>query len=299
MNGLLRRLTRRRAAPADENPAGTPGASEPVDATVISLEEGAPMSEEQRELLAREEELRRRRRDLPAGVDPEQLEAKTSEGSRRGALRRRVRYLRRVRELLLRDLGGFYYEVHRSAGTTHGGHRDILETKAARLDAVDQELRELETRLGEPFSGQTVLREPGIGGTCPNCGELHASDAGWCAHCGTPLTERARRRAEQDVDREIAARREREAGRARAAAVATAEGAGGASNGEAATGNARTTARHDSGGAPTTDGEAVTGDAATTALPESGEAPTSELPAGGEEDAGTTDDGATVGERGR
>ena len=36
MNGLLRRLTRRRAATADENPPGTPAASEPVDATVVS-----------------------------------------------------------------------------------------------------------------------------------------------------------------------------------------------------------------------------------------------------------------------
>src|SRR6185295_16117480 len=100
----------------------------------------------------------------------------------------------------------------------HGGHRDILETKAGRLDAVDHELRHLEARLGEQYSGETVVREPGIGGTCPQCGELHSSDAGWCAHCGTPLTERARRRAEHDVDREIAARRDREAERARAEA---------------------------------------------------------------------------------
>ena len=220
MNGLLRRLTRRRAATADEHPPETPAASEPVDATVISLEETAPLSEEERELAAREEELRQRRRDLPAGVDPERLETPETEGARRGALRRRVRFLRRSREILLRDLGGFYYELHRSGGSQHSGHRDILETKAGRLAALDHELHELEARLGETYSGETVLREPGIGGTCPTCGELHASDAGWCWHCGTPLSAHARRRAEEEVDREIAARQAREAESARAAAAA-------------------------------------------------------------------------------
>lgn len=220
MNGLLRRLTRRRAAPADEPPPGTPAASEPADATVISLEEAAPLSEEEQALQAREEELRRQRRDLPAGVDPAQLETPTSEGARHGALHRRVRYLHSVREILLRDLGGFYYEVHR-AGTSHGGHRDILETKAGRLAAVDHELRELEARLGVAYAGETLVREPGIGGTCPACGELHASDAGWCSHCGTPLSDHARRRTEEEVDREIAAREQREADRARAEAERT------------------------------------------------------------------------------
>jgi hypothetical protein len=219
MNGLLRRLTRRRAATADETPSGTSAASEPVDATVISLEEGAPLSEEERELQAREEELRKQRRDLPAGVDPTRLETPEAEGARRGAIRRRVRFLRRSRELLLRDLGGFYYELHRSGGAQHSGHRDILETKAGRLAPIDHELRELETRLGADAAGRTVIREPGIGGTCPTCGELHASDAGWCWHCGTPLSDRARERNEQDVEREIAARKARDAEQAQAAAA--------------------------------------------------------------------------------
>ena len=223
MNGPLRRLTRRRAAPADEHPPETPAASEPADATLISLEEAAPLSEEEQALQAREEELRRRRRDLPAGVDAAQLEAPAPDGARRGSLRRRARYLRSVRELLLRDIGGFYYEVHRSAGHPHGGHSDILERKAGRLAEIDQELRALEARLGEQHAGETVVREPGIGGTCPTCGELHASDAGWCARCGTPLTDRARRRAEDDVDREIAARAERERERAREAEREAAE----------------------------------------------------------------------------
>jgi len=35
-----------------------------------------------------------------------------------------------------------------------------------------------------------VLREPGIGGTCPRCGELHASEARFCSRCGLDLTAR-------------------------------------------------------------------------------------------------------------
>ena len=224
MNGLLRRLKRGRAATADENPPGTPAASEPVDATAthITVEGESGLSEEEQERI-------RRRRDVPAGLDAAELEAAMGEGARRGSIRRRVRYLRRARELLMRDLGGFAYEVHRAAGG--GGnakHREILERKAARLQAVARELRELEAHLGHSGRAETVVREPGIGGICPECGELHGSDAGWCAHCGTPLTERARKRHEQDVDRTIAARQAaaaepaREAARAREAAAAAA-----------------------------------------------------------------------------
>ena len=219
MNGLLRRLTRRRAATADESPPGTPAASEPVDATVVSQEEGPALSEEER---AREEELKRRRRDLPAGLDPDRLEQQPAEGARRGAVRRRVRFLQAARELLLRDLGGFSYEVHR-AGSSHGGHRDIIERKAARLTAIDEELRVHEAELGLGGPAATVVRQPGIGGTCPSCGELHGSDAGWCAFCGTPLTDRARKQAEEATDRAIADRHAAEAERAAAAQAAEAE----------------------------------------------------------------------------
>jgi hypothetical protein len=190
MNGLLRRLTRRRAATADESPPGTPAASEPVDATVVSQEEGPALSEEER---AREEELRRRRRDLPAGLDAARLEQPLGEGARRGAIRHRIRFLQAARELLLRDLGGFTYEVHRAAGASQGGHRDIIERKAGRLAAIDEELRAHEAALGLSGPAATVVRQPGIGGTCPACGELHGSDAGWCSHCGTPLSDRAKK----------------------------------------------------------------------------------------------------------
>jgi len=217
MNGLLRRLTRRRAATADEPPPETPAASEPVDATVLAHEEGPVLSEEER---AREEELRRRRRDLPAGLEAERLETTVVEG-RPGAIRRRVRYLQAARELLLRDLGGFTYEVYRAGGTS-GVQRDISQRKAQRLAAIDEELRAHEAALGLTGPAATVVRQPGVGGTCPACGELHGSDAGWCAHCGTPLTDRSRRHAEEATDRAIADREAAEAERAAAAQAAAA-----------------------------------------------------------------------------
>jgi hypothetical protein len=138
-------------------------------------------------------------RDLPAGVDPGDLAGAPPASARRGKLRRRLRYLRHVRELLLRDLGGFTYEVHRTAGgTAQEPQRRLAAAKAERISALDAEVLALEMRLGEPHAG-TVLREPGIGGTCPECGELHASDAHFCARCGAPLDDKARaqRAAEQ------------------------------------------------------------------------------------------------------
>jgi hypothetical protein len=239
MNGLLRRLRSRSAAPADEIPPESPAASEPVDGTVTQPIAGAGDSglpgpggpggpaRSAEEQAALDERLRRAR-DLPAGVDLAELERARDGSGRRGRVRHRVRYLRRVRELLLRDLGGFFYEVHRTAGGhQHGGHREILEGKAARLAAVDGELRQLEGALGESRdAATTVVREPGVGGTCPHCGELHGSDARFCARCGAPLSERGRRDRAAEVDRTIAAReaeaaaREAEAAeRARAAAA--------------------------------------------------------------------------------
>jgi hypothetical protein len=133
-------------------------------------------------------------RDLPAGVDPSQLEHAPA-STRRGRLRRRLRYLRSVRELLLRDLGGLTYEIHRTASTPREAHGRLQRAKAERIAALDAEVRALEAHLAEPHAA-TTLREAGIGGTCPACGELHASDAHFCARCGTPLDAKARAKRE-------------------------------------------------------------------------------------------------------
>jgi zinc-ribbon domain len=210
MSGLLRRLTRRRSATADETGSPTPESSEPAGATAETPAEpggGQPLpapDEQATKVLpataeqpvvpeaAATEPTPAPVRDLPAGIDPGELAVARAASASRGKLRRRLRYLRRVRELLLRDLGGFVFEIHRSAGgISQEGHRRLIEAKAHRLAALDAELRGLETRLDEPHE-TTVLREPGIGGLCPECGELHASDAHYCSRCGAPLDAKAR-----------------------------------------------------------------------------------------------------------
>ena len=218
MTGLLRRLTHRRAA----GPAGSEAPSGPAAGASDASSTARIEPDGERSLLVDPGQAAGQGEpakppaapsDLPAGLDPAELERTPASSARRGRLRRRLRFLRAARELLLRDLGGFVFELHRTAG---GGeaepHRRLREAKLERLARVDEELRELERRLADPRA-DAVVRVPGLGGECPECGELHASDASFCAHCGTPLNERARRaRAKavrEEAQREEAAREER------------------------------------------------------------------------------------------
>ena len=123
--------------------------------------------------------------DLPAGTDLDKLVGSAPTTRRRGRLRRRLRHLRSVREVLLRDLGGLVFEARRAARDGEPAVRQIVETKLTRLSAVDAELRDLEGLLDDRRG--LVVREPGISGTCPSCGELHGSDARFCWACGTPV----------------------------------------------------------------------------------------------------------------
>jgi hypothetical protein len=100
----------------------------------------------------------------------------------RGRVRRRARYLRRLRELQLRDLGGFMVELER-----FGRERpDLVREKVASALRTDAELRALEHSLGaeQPLR---ELREAGIGGACEKCGAVHGSTDRFCAACGAPL----------------------------------------------------------------------------------------------------------------
>jgi hypothetical protein len=163
MSGLLRRI--RRPGAAEENRTEAVALPEPAHG---SAPETAP--------------VRADGSPLPAGVAPEDLERRSGT-ARRGKMRRRVRFLRRARELALRDLGGLVYEAARrdQDGTK------LVQEKVVHLGVIDSELRVLEAELGAP-RGETVLREPGVGGTCPRCGELHASDAHFCSRCALDLT---------------------------------------------------------------------------------------------------------------
>jgi len=168
MSGLLRRIKRSRAADAGETPAEEQAAGPG----------GAPTTGQASELprpaIARDP-------DAPAGLEAAERPA----AGRPGRLRRRLRYLRRAREVMLRDLGGLMYEVHRSGGGDYGAHANVIGSKVERLKSLDAETRAIEEALAAPRS-ETVVFQPGVGGTCDFCGEIYGSDARFCSHCGSP-----------------------------------------------------------------------------------------------------------------
>jgi hypothetical protein len=119
---------------------------------------------------------------LPADLPhPEAQPAEGPSFRDRGRYRRRLRYLRRVRELGFRDLGGLMHDLHRF----RRDGRPLVDAKLAALDAVDRELRALERALADerPY---TELREAGVA-ACPRCAALHATDARFCSSCGLGL----------------------------------------------------------------------------------------------------------------
>lgn len=99
----------------------------------------------------------------------------------RGGLRRRLRYLRRARELAFRDLGGLVFDLHRF----QRDRPDLVEAKLSALAAVDEELRGLEKVL-EDERPLHELREAGVS-SCPRCGALHSSADRFCPSCGVSL----------------------------------------------------------------------------------------------------------------
>ena len=100
----------------------------------------------------------------------------------RGLYRRRLRYLRRVRELGFRDLGGLVFDQYRFS---RAGEQ-LVRGKLVALDAVDRELRALERAVDDRRT-YFDLREPGIA-ACPRCAGLHGSDARFCPSCGMRLS---------------------------------------------------------------------------------------------------------------
>jgi predicted nucleic acid-binding Zn-ribbon protein len=200
MSGLLRRIRRPGAAEETRTEATTA----PAPAHGSAPANPAPSEGGQR---------------LPAGAAPEDAERRAITG-RRGRLRRRARFLRRARELALRDLGGLVYEARRREQDPG----KLAEDKVQRLIALDVELHELDAVLGTP-RGETVLREPGVGGTCARCGELHGSEATFCANCGANLAEAAaaeteRRAVAEKAAADKAAAEKAEADKAKAAKAA-------------------------------------------------------------------------------
>jgi hypothetical protein len=130
------------------------------------------------------------RATVPDSPQPPRLRARE-----RGRARRRLRYLRQVRELQLRDAGGFVFDLYR-----FGEQRDALvRAKLDALIATDKEIRSLEALLGVPGRVQEI-RQPGVGGTCASCGAFHASEASFCAHCGVELKTAALEAAQAEEE---------------------------------------------------------------------------------------------------
>ncbi len=157
MNGLLESIARRRrAAPSN-------GTSPPVP----TVNGSSPVGEAEAA------------RPAPA---PSEDAPRTPGFLERGRLRRRARYLRQLREVQLRDLGGFLIELHRL-----GRRRpELVRAKVEAAAATDAELRALDDRL----TAENEVRQPGIGGSCSECGAIYGSRDRFCAACGTAVSER-------------------------------------------------------------------------------------------------------------
>jgi hypothetical protein len=105
----------------------------------------------------------------------------------RGRMRRRLRFLRKARELAYRDLGGLVYEMQRLGER----HDELAAAKLATLAAIDTELRALQEILDD-HRPVTVLREAGIA-ACPRCAAIHGSEDHFCPACGLSMGRRADR----------------------------------------------------------------------------------------------------------
>lgn len=117
---------------------------------------------------------------VPAGQDPPTTEQLRRPGAReRGAMRRRLRKLRRTREAAVADLGGLVVELHRHGRT----QSPLVEQRVKQIAAMDAEMHGLAQALGSELTlGQVVVA--GIAGTCANCGALLSTSDRFCSSCG-------------------------------------------------------------------------------------------------------------------
>lgn len=174
MTGRLSKLRRRRDTAAPGLPPGPDTAPSDRPPAVVAPTVPAPLFADAPPASAPAGPV------PPADVDPWTTALPSFRD--RGQFRRRLRYLRRVRELGFRDLGGLVFDLHRFGRTGD----EIVRGKLVALDAVDRELRALERVLRDQREF-TDLREPGIA-ACARCGGLHGSDARFCPSCGLALS---------------------------------------------------------------------------------------------------------------
>lgn len=166
--------------PVAAEPAGLPDVDEPAPAPV----EEEPLSpiEDRASPPPPEPPPPEPPRAMRPAFDPPPAPPGTPVPRNRTQMRRRARYLRQLRELQLRDIGGFLVECYRFSRA----RPDLVETKMQEALQTDRELRALERALGDERPHNEV-REPGIAGSCPECGSVHGSGDRFCAWCGHRL----------------------------------------------------------------------------------------------------------------
>src|SRR3954468_11771507 len=184
MPGLFQRVLGRQAT-ADAPPPAAPETTETTTQTAAptAATEQLPVPAEQPPPLDPVVPEQPTAEQAVAVAGPEVTPAAAPEESwrRRTQMRRRLRYLRRARELALRDLGGLVFDLDRFSRE----RPDLVRAKLDGLATIDTERRTLEAALGAQHEVD-VLREPGVA-SCPRCGALHASDARFCSNCGLPV----------------------------------------------------------------------------------------------------------------
>jgi hypothetical protein len=171
MSGITERIVRRRHPPA----AGQPDSD--TNGTAVTTN-GAPVNG----LAHPSAPTLEPDATKPQATEPQPVVDTKPGFIERGRIRRRVRYLRRLRDVQLHDLGGFLVELQR-----FGRDRpDLVREKLSSALRTDTEIRALERSLGTEDPVREV-REAGIGGACESCGAVHGSTDHFCAACGSPL----------------------------------------------------------------------------------------------------------------
>src|SRR4051812_44619790 len=124
---------------------------------------------------------------VPAGQEPPAPDAVAMPvTAERGSMRKRVRRLTRVREVLLRELGALVVEMRR----LERENPELVARKAAEALAIDEQLRGLREALGERQTVEQVVAA-GVAGSCVRCGTLMATDDRFCSRCGLATAEPA------------------------------------------------------------------------------------------------------------
>ena len=124
---------------------------------------------------------------VPAGTDPDEQEAAARRPSsrERGAIRRRLRQQRKLRDALLMELGALVMEAHRHGRDDAG----VVKSKAAEAAAADAEVVALAETL-EDGGDLARLTATGLAAPCQACGTLVSTRARFCERCGADLSAR-------------------------------------------------------------------------------------------------------------